>query len=281
MATTHEHETEHGGGHPSLGQYIFIAILLFAITIVEFVIIMDFPGEAEKVIAEALGEPSTTILLFLLSGIKFAIVILFYMHLKFDNKFFFWVFIAGMVLAVMVGLALIGLFTAIKGGDLRAADAFSEPCYFDHSIGAHGENVCPERVADPAPTPFPVVAPLAQYSAPPARVEGAGGTAEVLDLSGPPDADIGFTLVQNYGCAACHSIDGSVLTGPSWQGIYGSQEALTDGTAATVNDEYITESIKNPDARIVEGFTAGLMPATLGVQDDEIPHIIEYIKSLQ
>ena len=94
------------------------------------------------------------------------------MHLKFDNKFFFWVFIAGMVLAVMVGLALIGLFTAIKGGDLRAADAFSEPCYFDHSIGAHGENVCPERVADPAPTPFPVVAPLAQYSAPPARGGG-------------------------------------------------------------------------------------------------------------
>ena len=281
MATTHEHETEHGGGHPSLGQYIFIAILLFAITIVEFVIIMDFPGAAEKVIAEALGEPSTTILLFLLSGIKFAIVILFYMHLKFDNKFFFWVFIAGMVLAVMVGLALIGLFTAIKGGDLRAADAFSEPCYFDHSIGAHGENVCPEPVADPAPTPFPVVAPLAQYSAPPARVESAGGAAEVLDLSGPPDADIGFTLVQNYGCAACHSIDGSVLTGPSWQGIYGSQEALTDGTAATVNDEYITESIKNPDAKVVEGFTAGLMPATLGVQDDEIPHIIEYIKSLQ
>ena len=91
MATSHE--TEHGGGHPSLGQYILIAILLFAITIVEFVIIMDFPGEAEKVISEALGEPSTTILLFLLSGIKFAIVILFYMHLKFDNKLFFWTFV--------------------------------------------------------------------------------------------------------------------------------------------------------------------------------------------
>ena len=281
MATTHEHETEHGGGHPSLTQYIVIAILLFAITIVEFVIIMDFPGEAEKVIAEALGEPSTTILLFLLSGIKFAIVILFYMHLKFDNKFFFWVFIAGMVLAVMVGLSLIGLFSAIKGGDLRADDAFSEPCYFDHSIGAHGENVCPDPVADPAPTPAPLVNPLAQYTDPPARVEGAEAASEVLDLSGPPDADIGFTLVQNYGCAACHSIDGSVLTGPSWQGIYGSQEALTDGTSATVNEEYITESIKDPDAKIVEGFTAGLMPATLGVQDDEIPHIIEYIKSLQ
>ena len=281
MATTH-HETEHsGGGHPSLGQYIIIAILLFAITIVEFIIIMDFPGESEKVISDALGQPSTTILLFVLSGIKFAIVILFYMHLKFDNKFFFWAFVAGMTLAVMVGLSLIGLFTAIKGGELRADDSFSEPCYFDHNIGAHGGNVCPDPVVQPVPTPAPIVSPLAQYTDPPPRVAGGESTTEVLDVSGPPDADIGFTLVGNYGCAACHSIDGSALTGPSWQGIYGSQEALSDGTSATVNDEYITESIQNPDAKVVEGFTAGLMPATLGVKDDEIPHIIEYIKSLQ
>ena len=142
MATSHE--TEHsGGGHPTLKQYIVIAILLFAITIVEFVIIMDFPGEAEKIISQGLGQPSTTILLFLLSAIKFAIVILFYMHLKFDNKFFFWTFVAGMTLALMVGLSLIGLFTAIKGGELRADDAPYAACAFDHSIGKHGDNVCP------------------------------------------------------------------------------------------------------------------------------------------
>ena len=162
------HETEHGGGgHPSLMQYIVIAILLFAITIVEFVIIMDFPGPREKVIGDALGEPSTTILLFLLSGIKFAIVILFYMHLKFDNKFFFWTFVAGMTLAVMVGLALIGLFTAIKGGDLRADDAPYAPCVFDHTLGKHGENVCPTPVPQPTSTPHPVV-PAIAYT-------GAGG----------------------------------------------------------------------------------------------------------
>ena len=95
MATTHETEHSGGGGHPSLKQYIFIAILLFAITIVEFVIIMDFPGEQERVISDALGQTSATILLFLLSGIKFAIVILFYMHLRFDNKLFFLDFCCG------------------------------------------------------------------------------------------------------------------------------------------------------------------------------------------
>ena len=270
------HETEHGGGgHPSLKQYIFIAILLFAITIVEFVIIMDFPGEAEKVIGDALGEPSTTILLFLLSGIKFAIVILFYMHLKFDNKFFLWVFVAGLVLAVMVGLALIGLFTAIKGGDLRADDAFAEPCYFDHDLGAHGENVCPEPVAMPTSTPHPVV-PTIVYTAPVVAI-----AAPVADVSGPPDAGLGEQLVAQYGCNACHTIDGSDAVGPTWLGLYGTEESLDDGTTATVNEEYITESIQDPNARITAGFTAGLMPTTLGVKDEEIPHIIEYMKSLQ
>ena len=275
MATTHETEHSGGGGHPSLKQYIFIAILLFAITIVEFVIIMDFPGEQERVISDALGQTSATILLFLLSGIKFAIVILFYMHLRFDNKLFFWTFVAGMALALMVGLSLIGLFTAIKGGQLRADDAFASPCYFDHSLGEHGENVCPTPAPHPTSTPHPVV-PAIEYSAPVVAV-----AAVVADVSGPPDAGLGEQLVATYGCNACHSIDGSTLVGPTWQGLYGSEETLDDGTTATVNDEYVTESIKDPNARITSGFTAGLMPTTLGVKDEEIPHIIEYMKSLR
>ena len=273
------HETEHhGGGHPSLKQYILIAILLFAITIVEFVIIMDFPGEAEKVIAEALGEPSTTILLFLLSGIKFAIVILFYMHLKFDNKLFFWTFIAGMVLAVMVGLALIGLFTAIKGGDLRADDAPYVQCVFDHELGAHGENVCPTPVPQPTSTPHPVV-PTIVYTAPVVAVPA--GAAAIAERPEEPDAGYGELLYTQYGCNACHTTDGTSLTGPTWLGLYGSQEDLADGTSVTVDDEYITESILDPNAKITAGFTAGLMPTTLGVSEEDIPHIIEYMKSLQ
>lgn len=128
----------HGGGthHPSTRQYIFIAVLLFLITIVEFVIIMDFPGESEKVIADALGSVATTVLLFVLSGIKFAIVILFYMHLKFDHPLFLRVFLAGLVLALMVGLALIGLFTAIVGESRDYAEARAVP-FEHHAEGDH------------------------------------------------------------------------------------------------------------------------------------------------
>ena len=275
MATTHE--TEHGGGgHPSLKQYVFIAILLFAITIVEFVIIMDFPGEAEKVIADALGQPSTTILLFLLSGIKFAIVILFYMHLKFDNKFFFWVFIAGMVLAVMVGLALMGLFTAVKptlGGEPRLPTV-AAPCAFDHDIGEHGENVCPDPTPQPTSTPAPTLEALA-ITAPAVAASSESGPGG----GGGPSAAEGERLSNEvYGCNACHSIDGTVLVGPSWQGIYGSQEALEGGGSATVDGDYIRESIHTPDAKLVEGF-GNLMPV-LGLSDAEIDSIIEYIKTL-
>ena len=271
MATTHE--TEHGGGHhPTFMQYVIIAVLLFAITIVEFIIIMDMPGPREKVIADALGEPATTILLFLLSGIKFAIVILFYMHLKFDNKLFFWVFIAGMALAVMVGLALIGLFTAIRpagGGDVRAANTVAAPCAFDHD---KMDNVCPTPTPQPTSTPAPTLAALA-ISAP------APVAASAAAAGGPPSAARGEQLVLDYGCVACHSTDGTVLVGPSWQGIYGSSEALEDGGSATVDDDYIRESILEPNLKLVQGF-GELMPV-LGVTDEEIDSIIEYIKTLR
>ena len=270
MATTHE--TEHGGGgHPSLKQYIFIAILLFVITIVEFVLILDSVGLRE---ASPVG---TTIILFVLSAIKFAIVILFYMHLKFDNKFFFWVFLAGMVLAVMVGLALMGLFTAVKptlGGEPRLPDV-AAPCAFDHEIGEHGENVCPDPTPQPTPTPAPTLEALA-ITVP---VVASGGADGVGGSSGEPTAAEGERLANEvYGCNACHSTDGTVLVGPSWQGIYGSQEALEGGGSATVDGDYIRESINTPDAQLVEGF-GNLMPV-LGLSDTEIDSIIEYIKSL-
>ena len=275
MATTHE--TEHaGGGHPFLKQYIFIAILLFAITIVEFVIIKDFPGEAEKVIADALGQPSTTILLFLLSGIKFAIVILFYMHLKFDNKFFFWVFIAGMVLAVMVGLALIGLFTAVKptlGGEPRLPDV-AAPCAFDHELGKHGENVCPDPTPQPTSTPAPTLEALAspcRSSLPP--VEAVRGDGE-------PTAAEGERLANEvYGCNACHSTDGTVLVGTVVAGhLRQPGSDWKGGGSATVDDDYIRESIHTPDANWWKD-SATLMPV-LGLSDAEIDSIIEYIKTL-
>ena len=79
-------------------------------------------------------------------------------------------------------------------------------------------------------------------------------------------------------CERCHTLDGSVLVGPSWKGIYGSTEELEDGSSVTVDADYITESIKEPNAKVVKGFMPGLMPI-LPVTDNEIKNLIEFIRA--
>ena len=49
-------------------------------------------------------------ILLVLSTIKFAMVVMWFMHLKFDNKLFSVLFIGGLVLAGLVLLALLLLF---------------------------------------------------------------------------------------------------------------------------------------------------------------------------
>ena len=129
-----------------------------------------------------------------------------------------------------------------------------------------------------APPPTDTVAPPPPTTVPSATVSppGDGGGSE----------EKGKVLAQNASpapCVACHTADGSRLVGPSWQGIYGGQETLTDGTTVEVNDEYLRESIVDPNAKIVEGFAPNIMPATYGdtLSDSDIEAIIAYIKTLQ
>jgi cytochrome c oxidase subunit 2 len=56
---------------------------------------------------------------------------------------------------------------------------------------------------------------------------------------------------------------------------------LEDGSVITVDDSYIRESIYNPQAKIVKGFTAAAMPTFKGqVSEEQIVQLIAYIKSL-
>jgi cytochrome c oxidase subunit 2 len=92
----------------------------------------------------------------------------------------------------------------------------------------------------------------------------------------------GDQITQQFGCRACHSIDGTVVVGPSWNGLFGSQEELTDGTTVTVDHDYIVESIREPGAKITAGFQ-NLMPATIGqnLTDAQIADIVAFIESLK
>lgn len=90
----------------------------------------------------------------------------------------------------------------------------------------------------------------------------------------------GKALVAANGCVACHSVNGAAGIGPTWFGLFGRQERLTDGSVVTADEAYIAESIKAPQAKIVAGFENQLMPA-YNFTDEQVADIVAYIKTLK
>ena len=83
------------------------------------------------------------------------------------------------------------------------------------------------------------------------------------------------------GCATCHSIDGSRGQGPSWKGIWGKMEKLSDGKEVLVDENYVRESMVFPQAKIVAGFQP-IMPTFQGLlHDQDVRGLIAYIKTLK
>jgi len=91
------HPEEHG--HPGGKEYLAIAVILTVITAVE-VAIFYIPAMKPVLVPSLLT----------LSALKFALVAMFYMHLKFDHRLFSWLFVLPMILAAAVILALLRLF---------------------------------------------------------------------------------------------------------------------------------------------------------------------------
>ena len=90
--------------HPTSAKYVAIALILAVITLVEVAIVyMDFLGGV-------LGP-----VLVILSAAKFALVVMFFMHLRFDNRLFSTMFVTGLLLATGVLIALLALFGVIVG----------------------------------------------------------------------------------------------------------------------------------------------------------------------
>lgn len=83
-------------------------------------------------------------------------------------------------------------------------------------------------------------------------------------------------------CIGCHSIDGSVLVGPSWQGLSGSDRLLESGETVVADSSYILSSVVDPNAQLVAGFAADQMPADYGdtFSSDELDALVAYLESL-
>ncbi len=120
-----------------------------------------------------------------------------------------------------------------------------------------------------------IVTSQADYDA---WVQQQAAAAAALVAQGGPDA--GKALVAQNGCGACHSIDGSKLVGPTWQGLYGSQVKLSDGRTVTADEAYLIESVASPSAKVVLGFPDGVMPK-FNLTDAQIKDIVSYIETLK
>ena len=87
----HDHDADHGKGHGLTDQgYVVVALILAAITAAEVSLTYIDVG--------ALFMPALLIMMVA----KFVIVVSFFMHLRFDNKIFTWLFYTGLLLAVGV-----------------------------------------------------------------------------------------------------------------------------------------------------------------------------------
>lgn len=81
--------------HPTAGTYVAVALVLTVVTLVEFSILY-VPGLAGAAVP----------ILLILSAVKFALVALFYMHLRFDDPLYRRLFAGGLVLGILVAVSL-------------------------------------------------------------------------------------------------------------------------------------------------------------------------------
>ena len=100
-------------------------------------------------------------------------------------------------------------------------------------------------------------------------------------ISKLPPAEAGERVFKMKGCAACHSIDGSVVTGPSFKGQFGTTRKLADGSSVTMDENYIRKSILEPNAQVVAGFDPVMTNFQGQINDDQLRVLIEYIKSVK
>lgn len=91
------------GAHPGPLEYIKIGLILAVITAVEVGIYY----------VEAIEDVLVPILI-VLSALKFSLVVLWFMHLRFDNRLYSWLLAVGLMLAVI----LMAIVLTMLGGRL-------------------------------------------------------------------------------------------------------------------------------------------------------------------
>ena len=100
---TTAHPQEHA--HPRAGLYAKVGLILFVLTALEVGLYEITYGEHVGEMASAI-KPFFVPMLLLLSAAKFALVAMFYMHLKQDSKLFTGIFVFPLIIATIIIVSL-------------------------------------------------------------------------------------------------------------------------------------------------------------------------------
>jgi cytochrome c oxidase subunit II len=93
-------------------------------------------------------------------------------------------------------------------------------------------------------------------------------------------AEAGARLFQQNACVTCHR-EGAGARGPSLAGLFGKEVPLEGGGTVVADEQYLRESIVNPQAKVVSGF-GRIMPTYQGLITEEgLLQLVAHIKSMQ
>ncbi len=106
MSTDRAH-ADHVHEHPTWKQYTWVALWLTLITVVEV-----WAYYVPAVVASRAFVPA----LLIMSAVKFTVVVMFYMHLKYDHKLFRALFTGPLVIAACTLVAFLFLFNHLSIG---------------------------------------------------------------------------------------------------------------------------------------------------------------------
>ena len=251
------------GVHGGLKQYGLLAIFLGIVTLAEFLIIVPrgFQG-ASVVIAP----------LVILSVLKFFCVVAFFMHLKFEHRLLWQIFVAGLALGLVVALSLVLLFGVLRPTPRAFSENRQEP--FVHHAAEEEQHF--EALV--VPTACPVGA-CPQRAAPGAAAGAASSPGQAL-------------FVGAAACSSCHTISGVAqgILGPPLDGIGSAAANRISGYSA---EDYIRESITMPDAYAAgtadgldQDYDGNLMLSTMAgilpsLTEEDVDNLVEYLLSLQ
>lgn len=221
--------TETAASHPagarkySLIFLVLIAVTLFSLLTAEILIARNSPASSAR-----------TAIILLVSMVKALLIILFYMHLKYESR------------PVQIVATVPVLFMAIL---MVILTAFPNPVVAVAATGGHGG-----PGAEVPPVPGGAAAPHA-----PGEKPASGGTSVAAgETNRTPSVSEasplrGEAIFKGKGlsiaCSACHSAGSDRIVGPGLKG------------AGALGADFIRESIVNPSAKIAAGFPDA-MPKT-------------------